>query len=121
VATGEEFSKGEIEGIELGVLALNVVLVGVYVLTIRARGGASALSVRLLTRGRLGLTFLLAALGVGLAAALVLAAVAAATGSTAALAVAAGADLGGHFAMFFALLRAGVYAPPRPLPASAGA
>lgn len=121
VATGEEFSKGKIEGIELGVLTLNVVLVSVYVLTIRARSSASALSVRLLTRGRLGVTFLLAALGLGLAAALVLAAVAVATGSTAALAVAAGADVAGHFAMFFAILRAGVYAPPRPLPVPARA
>jgi len=119
VATGEEFSKGTIEGIELGVLALNVVLVGVYVLTIRARSSTSALSVRLLTRGRLGLVFLLAALVVGLGAALVLAAVAVVTGITAVLAIAAVADLAGHFAMFFALLRAGVYAPSRPLPASA--
>jgi DMSO reductase anchor subunit len=115
VATGEGFSKSQIEGIELGVLALNVALVALYVVTIRARGGASALSVRLLTRGRLGLAFLVLGLAVGLGAALVLAAVAVATGSTVALAFAAAADLAGHFAMFFALLRAGTYEAPRPL------
>jgi sulfite dehydrogenase (quinone) subunit SoeC len=121
VATGDGFSKSAIEGIELGVLGLNVVLVGTYVVTVRARGGASALSVTMLTRGGLGLTFLLAALGIGLAAALALAVVAAVTGSTATLALAAAADLGGHFAMVYAVLRAGVYAPPRSLPLPARA
>lgn len=116
VATGEEFSKAEIEGIELGVLGLNAVLVGLYVFTIRARSGASEFSVRMLTRGRLGLAFLLGAVGIGLAAALVLAVIAAVTGSTAVLAGAAAADLAGHFAMFFAILRAGIYDTPRPVP-----
>jgi sulfite dehydrogenase (quinone) subunit SoeC len=118
VATGEGFSKSQIEGIELGVLALNIALVSLYVVVIRARGGASALSVALLTRGRLGLAFLVGGLALGLGAALALAAVAVATGSTVALALAAAADLAGHFAMFFALLRAGVYGPPRPLAAA---
>jgi formate-dependent nitrite reductase membrane component NrfD len=119
VSTGEGFSTAGIEGIGIGMLGLNIVLVALYVFTIRGRGGAAELAVRLLMRGRLKIAFLLAALVVGLGAALVLAAVAAVTGSTPVLAIAAGADLAGHFAMFFALLRAGVYAPPRPLPAPA--
>lgn len=115
VATGNEFSNGQIEAIEVGVLALNVVLVGLYAAWMRSRSGASALAMRRLTSGWLGVAFVLGAVVLGLAAALALAIAAATTDNTAVLAVAAAADLAGHFTMFFALLRAGTYEAPRPL------
>ncbi len=115
VATGSDFSNGQIEAIEVGVLALNVVLVGLYAGWMRSRRGASALAVHRLTSGRLGFAFVVGALVVGFAVALALAIAAATTDSTAVLALAAVADLAGHFTMFFALLAAGTYEPPRPL------
>ncbi len=115
VATGSDFSNGQIEAIEVGVLALNVVLVGLYVLWLRSRSGAAALAMRRLTSGRLGVAFVFGALVLGLGVALVLAIVAATTDSTTVLAFAAVADLAGHFTMFFALLAAGTYEPARPL------
>jgi sulfite dehydrogenase (quinone) subunit SoeC len=115
VATGDHFSRSQIEGIEIGVLALNVVLIGLYGAWMHSRTGAAALAMQRLTSGRLGLAFVAGALVVGLGVALALAVVAATTGSTPVLALADVADLAGHFTMFFALLRAGTYEPARPL------
>jgi len=114
VATGDDFSRSQIEGIEIGVLALNVVLIALYAAWLRSRTGAAAIAMQRLTTGALGLVFVLGALVLGLAVALALAVVAATTHSTALLALAAVADLAGHFTMFFALLRAGTYEPARP-------
>ncbi len=113
-ATGEDFSRTVIEGVELGFVAVNLVLVGIYVLVAAVRTAAADFAARLLTRGRLGLAFLAGAVGLGLCGTLVLAGIAAATGSTVALALAAVTDLSGHFVMFFVILGVGVYAPPRP-------
>lgn len=119
VATGEGFSNGQIEAIEVGVLALNVLLVGLYAVWLGSRHGAAALTMRRLTDGGLGFVFIGLALVLGLVLGLVFAIVAATTDDTSWLVAALVADLVGHFAMFFALLRAGTYEAPRPLvPAS---
>src|SRR5207253_1967041 len=78
-----------IEWIELAALGLNLVLVGVYVLVIRARSVAAGFSARMLMRGRLGRVFLLGAVGTGLVAPIALAGAAVATGSPTLRAVAA--------------------------------
>jgi formate-dependent nitrite reductase membrane component NrfD len=113
-ATGEGFSRWGLDAIELGALGVNLGLIALYAVVIRDRGGAARFAFEQLTRGRFRLVFA-AAVAVGLGVTIALASVATATGSTALLAVAAVTDLAGHFAVFLALLRAGVYAPPRPL------
>lgn len=115
-ATGSEASEAELEWMQLSLLGLNLVLVAVYVYSVQVRSAAAELAVYLLTRGSLAYQFLLGAVGIGLVGTLVLASVVAATGSTAALTVAAVTDLLGHFLIFFALLRAGIYAPLRSTP-----
>ena len=110
-------SLGSLEGLEIALLAVNLVLIGLYVLTARTRGTAAQAAAAMLTRGRLQALFLLV---VGcLLATLVFAAVAIATGDVAFLAIAACCDLTGHFVVFFAVLRSGAYAPMRP-PAGLG-
>jgi sulfite dehydrogenase (quinone) subunit SoeC len=113
VATGDDFSNGQIEAIEVGVLALNVIIFGVYAAWLGSRGGAAAFTVERLRSGTLAWAFALGVLG--LVVGLVLAIVAATTDDTAWLAAAAVADLAGHFAMILALLGAGTYEAPRPL------
>lgn len=114
-ATGEA-AEAEFEWMQLSLLGLNLVLVAAYVFTVQVRSAAAQLAVHLLTRGSLAYQFLAGAVGVGLVVTLVLASVVAATGSTPALIVAAVTDLFGHFLVFFALLRAGIYAPLRSVP-----
>jgi formate-dependent nitrite reductase membrane component NrfD len=106
-------SQTELEGLQLGLLVLNLALVGVYVASARVRSAAAQFAASLLTRGPLGAVFLAGAVGVGLVGTLVLASVSVATGSEAALAAAAATDLLGHFLVFFAILRAGVHPPLR--------
>lgn len=115
-ATGREFSRAAVDGVELGLVVVNLILVGVYLFTAQVRAAAAAFAARMLTRGPLGIVFLVLAVGTGLFGTLALGGAAAATGSDVALALAATCDLSGHFAVFFAILAAGVYAPPRPTP-----
>ncbi len=119
-ATGEELSRLSVEGVELGLVVVNLALVGLYVSTAQVRAAAAAFAARMLMRGPLGLVFLVLAVGVGLFATLALAGAAAATGDGVLLALAAVTDLAGHFALLFAILTAGVYAPPRPVLANVG-
>ena len=113
-ATGEDFSTTGVEALEIAVLAVNFLLVAAFVM--RARSAAARVGVHLLTRGSLSLPFLFGAVCVGLVGTLVLAVVALATGSATVLALAAATELAGDFMLFFCVLRAGVYAPIRPLP-----
>ncbi len=112
-ATGRELSRAAVDGVELGLVVVNLVLVGVYLFAAQARAAASAFAARMLTQGLPGLLFLALVVGVGLFGTLALGGAAAATGSDVALALAAVCDLSGHVAVFFAILSAGVYAPPR--------
>lgn len=109
-------SETELHWLQLSLLGLNLALVSVYLLTAQVRSAAAELAVRLLTRGPLGLAFLLGAIGVGLVATIALGAVFAATDSQGVLAAAAVTDLLGHFLVFFTILRAGIYAPLRQVP-----
>lgn len=118
-ATGSEATEAQLEWMQIALVALNLVLVALYVLTAQIRSAAAELAVHLLTRGRLGLAFLVGAVGVGLVGTIALAVVVVLTGSTAALALAAATDLFGHFVVFFAILRAGTYAPLRGAPTPA--
>ncbi len=116
-ASGSEATEAQLEWMQIALVAVNLVLVAVYVFTAQVRSAAAQLAVHLLTRGRLGLVFLAGAVGIGLVGTIILAVVVALTGSTAALTLAAITDLSGHFLIFFALLRAGIYAPLRGAPA----
>lgn len=109
----------ELEWVQLGLLVLNLALIWAYVANARMRQTAAAFAAQLLTRGPRGWLFGVG-VGVGLLATLVLASISVATGSEAVLAAAAVTDLLGHYLLFFGLLTAGVYAPPRPLPAVSG-
>ena len=115
VIAGDEVTGSAVELLEVALLAANLVLVGVYVYSAPIRSAAAGFAARMLTRGPRGRVFLLGAVGIGLVATLAFAIVAVSTGSDAALTLAAATDLAGHFAMFFLILRAGVYEPPRPL------
>ena len=109
-------STGSLDWLQVALLALSLVLIAIVILNAQVRHAAAQFSSALLTRGPLGWLFLAGAVGIGLVGTLVLAGIAVATGSEVAIAFAAITDLGGHFFIFFALLRAGVHAPIRPLP-----
>jgi sulfite dehydrogenase (quinone) subunit SoeC len=104
-------SQGSLEAFEIALLVVNLVLVGLYVVTARTRGAAAQAAAAMLTRGRLRALFLLV---VGcLLGTLVFATIAIATDSVPFLAIAACCDLIGHFFIFFAVLRSGAYTPLR--------
>jgi formate-dependent nitrite reductase membrane component NrfD len=109
--------QGSVEALEIALLVVNLVLVGLYVVTARKRGAAAQVGAAMLTRGRLRALFLLV---VGcLLGTLVFAAIAIVADSVPFLAIGACSDLIGHFFIFFAVLRSGAYTPLRP-PAGLG-
>jgi formate-dependent nitrite reductase membrane component NrfD len=109
--------QGSVEALEIALLVVNLVLVGLYVVTARKRGATAQVGAAMLTRGRLRALFLLVVSC--LLGTLVFAAIAIAADSVPFLAIGAGSDLIGHFFIFFAVLRPGAYAPLRP-PAGLG-
>jgi formate-dependent nitrite reductase membrane component NrfD len=104
-----------LEWVEIALLAVNLVLIGFYVVSAPLRGAASELAARLLREARTA-RMLLLVIAVGFGCTLVLAAVSLATHTGATMAVAALTDLFGHFFILFAILRVGIHAPIRPLP-----
>ena len=104
-----------LEWVGFALLFVNLLLIGFYVVSARVRGAASELAAQLLRQARMGQVFLLAIV-VGFGCTIVLAAISLATHSGAAMAVAGLTDLFGHFFVLFAILRAGIHAPIRPLP-----
>ncbi len=99
----------------VGLIVANLALLLFYLLDSRLRGAAADFAVTLLTRARLARVFV-SAVVVAIGVTLVFAAVAAATGNRVVLPIAAGCDALGQFFLFFAILRAGLHAPIRPLP-----
>lgn len=108
-------TSGRLEGVEIGLAAINVLLLAGYVVLAKARGAAAELGTTLLRSGTNGKLFA-AAIVVGLGVTFVLGVVGAAADSRPLLVIAAVTDLFGHFFVFFAILRAGVHAPIRRLP-----
>ena len=113
--TGEA-TTARLDWLQVGLLALNLVLIAIVVLNAQVRHAAAQYGSTLLTRGPLGWLFLAGAVGVGLVGTLVLVGIAISTGSDVALVLGSITDLAGHFFVFFSLLRAGLHPPIRPLP-----
>lgn len=111
-----ETTTARLDWLQVGLLALNLVLIAIVVLNAQVRHAAAQYGSTLLTRGPLGWLFLAGAVGVGLVGTLVLAGIAISTGSDVALVLGSITDLAGHFFVFFSILRAGLHAPIRPLP-----
>ncbi len=104
----------ELEWLGIGLILVNLALLLFYLFDSRLRGAAAQLAVTLLTRDRLARIFV-TAVAVEVVATLVLAAVAVATHNRVVLPVAAVCDSLGQFFLFFAILRAGLHTPIRPL------
>jgi formate-dependent nitrite reductase membrane component NrfD len=113
VLAGEDTERS-LEWLGVGLVVANLGLLLLYLASARLRGAAAELAVTLLTRDRLARIFVTAVV-VEIGATLVLALVAAATHNRVALPVAAICDSAGQFFLFFAILRAGLHAPIRPL------
>ena len=105
-------SQGSLEAFQIGFLVVNLVLIGLYVVSARTRGPAAQAAAAMLTRGRLRSLFLIV-VGLGLLGTLVFTAIAIATGSLAFQAIGACCDSIGHFFIFFAVIRSGIYTPLR--------
>lgn len=104
-----------LEWLQLGLLVWNLALVALILVRARSGRPAEQVSAMLLTRGPIAPVFLAVAIGVGIAATLVLVVVSLATGDTWPLVAAGVTDLVGEFFLFFSLLRVGVHPAVRPL------
>lgn len=104
----------QLEWFGIALVVVNLALLLFWLIDSRLRGAAAQLAVTLLTRDRLARIFVTAVV-VEVVATLILAAVAVATHNRVVLPVAAVCDSLGQFFLFFAILRAGLHAPIRPL------
>jgi formate-dependent nitrite reductase membrane component NrfD len=104
-----------LEWLGIALLAVNVILLGFFLFESRLRHAAADLAVTLLTRDRLARVFV-PAIVVGIGGTLVLAAISLGAHDRVTLPIAAVCDALGQFFVFFAILRAGIHAPIRPLP-----
>lgn len=102
----------------VALLVVNAALLLLFLAGSRLRGAAADLSVAMLTREQFARVFL-PAVAVAIGGTLVLAAVSLGTHDRVVLPVAAVCDSLGQFFLFFAILRAGVHSPIRPLPVRA--
>lgn len=113
VLAGEDTTRS-LEWLGIGLIVANLGLLLFFLASARLRGAAARLAVTLLTRDLLARVFVTAVV-VEVGATLVLALVAVLTHNRVVLPVAAVCDSAGQFFLFFAILRAGLHAPVRPL------
>lgn len=100
-----------LSNIEMVLLAVNLLIVIMYLITSVNAGAAGKTSFNLLVRGAYALPFFSLAIGVGLVFTLLLTYFAGHNASPGIIAVITVADLVGHYFIFFLLLKIGVFKP----------
>ncbi len=100
-----------LSNMEIVLLITNLIVVGLYLISMTHATAAAKESLRLLVRGTYALPFYSLAIGVGLVFTLLMAYFVGAAGGPGVVGLITAADLVGHFFIFFLLLRVGVYKP----------
>jgi formate-dependent nitrite reductase membrane component NrfD len=96
---------------EIVLLITNLVVMGLYLLSMTNATAAAKESMRLLVSGTYALPFYVLAIGFGLVFTLVMSYFVGAHGGPGVVGLITAADLVGHYFMFYLLLRVGVYKP----------
>jgi sulfite dehydrogenase (quinone) subunit SoeC len=102
---------GVLSSIETTLLAVNLAIVFLYLVTTVTAGGAGKQSFDLLVRGEYALPFFVLAVGLGLVFTLVMTVFAGSNAGPGIVAMVTVADLIGHYLIFFLLLKVGVFKP----------
>lgn len=100
-----------LEQIEITLLAVNLIIVVLYLLTNANAGAAGRTSLDLLVKGPYAVPFFSLAIGVGLVFTLLMSFFAGADAGPGIVAAVTLADLVGHYFIFFLLLKIGIYKP----------
>ena len=104
-------APGVLANVEIVLLAVNLAIVFLYLLTSVNAGGAGKASFDLLVRGAYAVPFFSLAIGLGLVFTLVMSIFAGSHAGPGIVAMVTVADLIGHYLIFFLLLRVGVFKP----------
>jgi formate-dependent nitrite reductase membrane component NrfD len=104
-------SPSLLENIEIALLAVNLIIVVLYLLTNANAGAAGKQSLELLIKGPYAIPFFALALGIGLVFTLVMSLFAGSEAGPGIVAAVTLADLVGHYFIFFLLLKIGIYKP----------
>ncbi len=104
-------SPSLLENIEIVLLAVNLIIVVLYLLTNANAGAAGRQSLELLVKGPYALPFFALAIGVGLVFTLLMTFFAGSHAGQGVVALITLADLVGHYFIFFLLLKIGIYKP----------
>lgn len=104
-------SPSLLEDIEIALLAVNLIIVVLYLLTNANAGAAGKQSLELLVKGPYAIPFFALAIGIGLVFTLVMSLFAGSEAGPGIVAAVTLADLVGHYFIFFLLLKIGIYKP----------